>query len=108
MDRFTKAAILLGTLCLTAAACSDNSSTTTTTPTPTPLTDTFSGTLTPNGGATYQFTALASGIVTATLSALDGDSPPTIGLSLGTWNGNACAIRRNWQRSASRQSTPRA
>jgi hypothetical protein len=88
-----QAAALVALAALGAAACSDDTSTSTTNPTPTTITDTFTGTLTPNGAATYQITALQSGQVTAILSALtvpDSDTPPLVGLSLGTWNGTSC------------------
>ena len=59
-------------------------------PAPIPTTLVFTGTLTPNGGRTEQFTTQAGGTVTATLVSL---SPETVvGLGLGTWNGAACQI----------------
>ena len=95
MDRVRWAIALLALIALSAAACSDSTSTTPTSPTPTTITDTFSGTLAQNGAATYQITTLQSGQVRATLSSLlasDADTPPNVGLSLGTWNGSACQI----------------
>jgi lipid-binding SYLF domain-containing protein len=56
------------------------------------VTDSFSGTLTPNSGRTHTFITARSGSVTATLVSLGPDSGLTVGLSLGTWNGNACQI----------------
>src|SRR5262245_24262178 len=72
--------------------CSDNSNPSTPTgPTPVAVTETFTGTLNPNGGTTFQFTVQQTGAVTATLSAVSPDGS-TIGLSLGTWNGQVCSI----------------
>jgi hypothetical protein len=55
------------------------------------VTETFSGTLNPNGGRTHQFTVSQAGQVTATLSALSPDDTISVGLMLGTWNGVFCA-----------------
>ena len=77
---------------LTSAACGDNLSTTTptdTTPTTT-TTETFSGAINRNGAATHTFTAARSGSVTVTLKTLSPDGGLTVGLSLGTWNGESC------------------
>ena len=78
---------------LTSAACGDNLSTTTPTDTTsTTATETFSGAISRNGAATHTFTTARSGSVTATLSALNPDNTLTIGLSLGTWNGESCQV----------------
>ena len=45
-----------------------------------------------NGAVTHQFTATTAGSLTATLTAIGPDEDPVVGLSLGTWNGSACAI----------------
>jgi hypothetical protein len=77
-----------------AVACgSDDIPTTPDTPTIPVTTDTFTGTLTPNGGRTHTFITSRSGSVTATLTSLGPDSGLTVGLLLGTWNGNACATQ---------------
>lgn len=73
----------------TMAGCGDTETQPTPTPTPTNFTDTFSGTLTQNGAATYTFLALASGQVTASIAALTPDTA-VIGFSLGTWSGSTC------------------
>ena len=57
-----------------------------------PTTETFSGTLTPNGGTTYLFTAFAAGTITAAYTALGTDNTPVIGLAMGTWSGSACTL----------------
>jgi len=59
-------------------------------PTPTQQTETFAGTLTINGGVTFQFTS-NRGTVTATLATVAPDSAVVVGMSLGTWNGITCA-----------------
>lgn len=85
--RFLALAFALGT-----AACGSSTPTTSTPTTPVTVTDTFAGTLTANGAASYTFTTAASGAVTATLTTLAPDSTLIVGIALGTWNGNACQI----------------
>jgi hypothetical protein len=82
--------ILPALFALTSAACGDNLTTTTPTDTTTTVTETFSGAINPNGGATHSFAIARSGSVTATLTTLSPDNTVTIGLSLGTWNGESC------------------
>jgi hypothetical protein len=84
--RFLAVAFALG-----AVACGSNPTTPTPT-TPTTVTDTFAGTLTSNGAASYQFTTAASGSITATLATLSPDSTLVVGIALGTWSSNACQI----------------
>ena len=80
-------------LALTSAACGNNLSTTTPTDTTSTITtETFSGTINQNGAVTHAFATARSGSVTATLNALDPDNTLTIGLSLGTWNGESCQV----------------
>lgn len=78
---------------VTLAGCgSDNPFDTPTTPTtPTEITETFSGTLNVNGAVTHSFIVERAGQVSARLTALS-DGAATIGVSLGTWNGQSCAI----------------
>lgn len=78
---------------VTLAGCgSDNNLNVPTTPTtPTQITETFSGTLNVNGAATYNFPVERAGQVSAQIKALS-DQAATIGLNLGTWNGQSCAI----------------
>jgi hypothetical protein len=94
---------LLVAVLATGSACNNNSTTTTpTTPTspstPFSVTDTFTGTLTTNGAASYSFTVQSSGTVFVTLTTLtdsvsSGVTPPAVGVSLGTWNGTSCAVQ---------------
>ncbi len=77
---------------LAAAACGDRAATPTSpTVTTTIVTETFSGTLPPNGATTWPFTTASSGTVTATLTTVAPEGR-ALGLSLGTWNGSACQI----------------
>lgn len=88
ISRYPAVPILL--LVLTTA-CADDLATTLTDPTPTTsTTEVFTGTINRNGAATHTFTTTRSGSVTATLSSLRPDNTIAIGLSLGTWNGEAC------------------
>src|SRR4029453_19335720 len=76
---------------LASAACGDDITTIPIDPTPvTPTTDTFPGTINPNGGATHTFATARAGAVTVTLNSLSPDDTVTVGLSLGTWNGESC------------------
>jgi hypothetical protein len=75
-----------------AAACGGNNSPTNpNAPTPVAVTETFNGTLTPNGGVTHEFVVQQAGQVSVRLSALAPDDTISIGLSLGTWNGAVCS-----------------
>ena len=103
MDRFVSRSLICGLLaaCVAAgSACSND--TTDTTPTTTPstsftATETMTGTLEKAGAQSYSFTVGAVGTVTVTLTTLadsvnSGNIPPTVGISLGTWNGTSCAV----------------
>jgi hypothetical protein len=81
-------------LSLSAAAC--DSGDTPTDPSdpgdpPATVTETFSGSLTVNGGQSFSFTAQAAGAVTATLTFISPDNT-VVGLALGTWNGTICQV----------------
>jgi len=84
-------AVVLLLATFASAACSSNN-TAITAPTPTTISEVFTGTLTPNGGATWPFVAQTSGTVTATLTTLSPDSALQVGLALGTWNGSICQM----------------
>jgi hypothetical protein len=88
-------AAMVAVTSLRAGACgSDNNTPTTpTTPTtPVTTTETFTGTLTVNGAITHVFLVGAAGTVTVQLTAIDPSTSPTIGVSIGTWNGTACSV----------------
>jgi hypothetical protein len=79
------------------AGCSDDTPTTPEVPTPVPIVSTFGLpeeplSLNPNGARTHDFTVQQTGSVSATLTSLGGDEGLTVGLSLGTWNGQSCQI----------------
>ena len=90
MVRFASTALTLAAAVL-LAGCSDDSSNTPTAPTPVAVTETFDGSLNPNGGITHPFAVQQTGSVTATLSVVAPEGT-VIGLSLGTWNGQTCQI----------------
>ena len=78
---------------LTASGCSNSSQNTSViAPTPVSITEEFTGTLNVNGAAAFPFQAGSAGLITSTLTTLGPDSTLSIGLSLGTWNGTACAV----------------
>jgi hypothetical protein len=78
-------------LSLAASACGDDPVQPPTIPTPPTVTETFSGTLTINDAETHIFNSMAAGSVTVTLQTIAPDPAMVMGLSLGTWNGTACA-----------------
>ncbi len=84
----------LAAVALSAWACDDNN--TPTLPTqpdnPPTVTETFTGTVNPNGAVTHSFSTERAGTLTATLVTVSPDSSTKIGLSLGTWNGISCKI----------------
>ena len=81
-------------LVLALASCGDEELPTNPTPTPpVTVTENFSGTLNQNGGRTHTFNTGASGTVTVTLTTVAPDSELVVGLSLGTFNGSACALQ---------------
>jgi hypothetical protein len=76
-----------------AAACDSDDTTPPTTPTqPTLVTETFVGTLSPGGAATFAFSVTTAGGISASLRSLAPDSGVQVGLSLGTWNGVSCQV----------------
>jgi len=97
--RFAVLAPLFAAMAMGAAACDNTTTTTPTTPTSGfTVTETFTGTVTTNGATSFFFAVTGGGAVTMTLtSATDstnsGATVPTIGISLGTWNGTACSVQ---------------
>jgi hypothetical protein len=85
--------VLIASLAATVAACSGLIDEFPTTPDPAITTETFTGTLTVNGGQTHQFFTSATGAVTATLNSL-GEAPAgtNVGFSMGTMAGATCTI----------------
>ena len=92
-------ALLLAPMLALVACGDDNNNRLPTGPTtpPTVLSETFSGTLTRNAAYTHPFTVSDSGDISVfLLRSVDPARPENnaipIGVSLGTWNGSACAI----------------
>lgn len=86
-------AVALMAMALSASACDEDPPTTPDPPTPPVInTETFTGTINPNGAQTQSFNTEASGTLTATLISIAPDSTTRIGLALGTWNGLSCKI----------------
>ena len=83
---------VLASLAVTVAACSGLIDELPTTPDPVITTETFTGTLTVNGGQTHQFFTAATGAVTATLTSLGEAPPASVGFSMGTMAGATCTI----------------
>lgn len=83
-------ACALAVLMLTVSGCGGEDLIPPTTPTPDPTVVPFSDTLTPNSARIHRFSSVAGGTVTATLASIPANT--TIGMDLGTWNGNSCHI----------------
>ena len=80
-------------LAVALSGCGAQSLPTTPVPTPTvPATETFTGTLTVNGGITFPFQALASGVVQATIKTFAPETDQKLGLAIGVYNGVSCAF----------------
>jgi hypothetical protein len=76
--------LLFVSIAAIAAGCSGDINNLPTTPDPVIVTETFTGTLTVNGGSTHNVFTGATGTVNAAITSL-GEAPPTkVGLSLGT------------------------
>ena len=76
---------------LAAAGCGDDLTDMETSPSLT-VTETFSGTLNPNGGSTHVFVVSSKGAVQATLASVGSDNTLVVGLALGNWTGIACSM----------------
>lgn len=84
--------VLIAALAVSVSACSGLIDELPTTPDPVITTETFTGTLTINGGQTHQFFTGATGAVTATLTSLGDEPPAKVGFSMGTMAGATCTI----------------
>ena len=90
MSRFKLALLLAGAV--SVSACNNSTTNIPTQPSqPNYVTDSFDGSINRNGAATHPFSVSSAGVITATIQTVS-DSSKRIGLSLGTWNGTACAI----------------
>jgi hypothetical protein len=92
MSRPFSLALLVFVPALLVSSCgSDNRLPTTPSIPPTSVTETFSGVLARNGSLTHNFSATSAGTITAVLTTLVPQGS-VVGLSLGTWNGQACQV----------------
>ena len=91
MRYFVTSSTLLLAATMLAGCGSDDTPEAPTQPTPIAITESFSETLTVNGARTHSFSVDRAGTVTAQLMSLSVQGT-TIGVSLGTFNGSACAI----------------
>lgn len=91
MFRRIAAGALLCAATALVASCNNN---TPTTPTGATTTETFTGTLTPNGGNTHVFVVATAGTITAALTSVGPDATQTMGFSMGTYSAltNTCTI----------------
>jgi hypothetical protein len=60
-------------------------------PPPVEVSETFTGRVTVNGAQTHSFSVTRAGNLSARFGSLSGDGT-VVGLSLGTWNGEVCAL----------------
>jgi hypothetical protein len=92
----TRVSFLCGLAVVAAlsAACGDDTTTTAPiTPPSANVTDTFTGTLTPNGATTHPFVAQSSGAVTAVITSLTPDTTTQVGIALGIWTSvSSCQV----------------
>jgi hypothetical protein len=81
-------------LCGFAAVAASCNNSTTTAPTGNTTTETFTGTLTPNGANTQTFLVATAGTINATIESIGPDATQTMGFSLGTFNAltNVCTV----------------
>ena len=86
--------VLLPLLCsiLLVGACDDPPDPGPSEPPPTEINETFAGTVTVNGAQTHSFSVTRAGSATARFASMS-ISDAVVGLSLGTWNGQACALQ---------------
>ena len=85
--------ITVSALMLAAAlvvGCAEDDLPTTPTDPPTAITQSITGTLTPNGGVTHTFTVERAGDVSARIDSLSPEA--TIGISLGPMSVQACSL----------------
>jgi hypothetical protein len=92
MHRLIARLVPLIAVSLIVSGCGNNSDDAVVAPPPTTFTDTFTGTLTLNGGTTFSFTVVGAGDMRAQLTTLEPDHTKPVGLSLGTWNGSICQV----------------
>ena len=92
MYRLTFRCVPVFVAVLALAACGEDFDPPTAPTDPVIITETFSGTVNPNGAQSHSFATQASGEVTATLKFLVPDPTVPMGFALGTWNGSSCSL----------------
>ena len=86
MRRLTGVTLMVS-LALGAAGCDNNISLPTNPSGPVEtITESFAGSITPNGAVTYFYNSTAAGNMTATILTLKPDSTVAVGLAIGTWD----------------------
>ena len=91
MRRLLSVGLCISVVVLGTGACGNDLTSLESTPSQT-VTETFTGTLNPNGGTTHPFIATGRGTVLATLTAVGDDNTRIVGLALGNWTGTACNL----------------
>ena len=91
MRRLLSVGLCVSAVVLGTVACGGDLKSLETSPTQT-ITESFTGTLNPNGGTTHAFIATGKGAVQATLTAVGEDNTAVVGLALGNWTGTACNL----------------
>lgn len=90
--RLVSGAVLLSAAAILAGGCNNPPATIPTQPSPVPVTETFSGTLSVNGGITFPFIVASPGVLTGVLTTLAPDPLVIIGIALGTYTGGTCQL----------------
>ena len=91
MRRLLPLGLALSMLAFVAAGCGDDLTDLEIGPSGT-VTETFTGTLNPNGGSTHVFVVSGKGTIAAKLTAVGDDNTRIVGLALGNWTNNACQL----------------
>ena len=91
MRRLLSVGLCMSVVVLGTVACGNDLTSLESTPSQI-VTESFTGTLNPNGGTTHPFLATGRGAVQATLTAIGEDNTAVVGLSLGNWTGIACNV----------------
>ena len=91
MRRLLSVGLCMSVVVLGTVACGNDLTSLESTPSQI-ITESFTGTLNPNGGTTHPFLATGRGAVQATLTAIGEDNTAVVGLSLGNWTGIACNV----------------
>jgi hypothetical protein len=91
MSRLSLYALLL-TAALGGASCASDDPIIDPGPDPVEKVEDVAGTLSVNGAFTHAFGVDFAGDITATLTAVSGETPPALSIALGSWNGVSCTL----------------